>query len=130
VLRALEKALEKDHAKTRITGVSELGLVEMARKRTRDSLGHLLCEPCPVCNGRGIVKSAETVCYEIFREVLRMARAYDNKTFLVLASQLVVDRLLDEQAAYVADLEAFINRTIEFRVETAFHQEQYDIVLV
>ncbi len=130
VLRTLEKALEKDHAKTRITGVSELGLVEMARKRTRESLEQLLCEPCPVCKGRGQVKSAETVCYEIFREILRMARTYDNEKFLVLASQLVVDRLLDEEAAYVADLEAFIKRTIEFRVEALFHQEQYDIVLV
>jgi ribonuclease G len=130
VLRTLEKALEKDHAKTRITGVSELGLVEMARKRTRESLGQMLCEPCPVCQGRGQVKSAETVCYEIFREILRMARTYDNQKFLVLASQLVVDRLLDEEAAYVADLEAFINRTIEFRVEALFQQEQYDIVLV
>lgn len=130
VLRTLEKALEKDHAKTRITGVSELGLVEMARKRTRESLGQMLCEPCPVCQGRGQVKSAETVCYEIFREIFRMARTYDNEKFLVLASQLVVDRLLDEEAAYVADLEAFIKRTIEFRVEALFQQEQYDIVLV
>ncbi len=130
VLRTLEKALEKDHAKTRITGVSELGLVEMARKRTRESLEQMLCEPCPVCQGRGQVKSAETVCYEVFREILRMARTYDNEKFLVLASQVVVDRLLDEEAAYVADLEAFIRRTIEFRVEAVFHQEQYDIVLV
>jgi len=130
VLRTLEKALEKDHAKTRITGVSELGLVEMARKRTRESLGQLLCEPCPVCQGRGQLKSAETVCHEIFREILRMARTYDNQKFLVLASQVVVDRLLDEEASYVADLEAFIQRTIEFRVESLFHQEQYDIVLV
>ncbi|RYZ99808.1 MAG: Rne/Rng family ribonuclease, partial [Moraxellaceae bacterium] len=130
VLRTLEKALEKDHAKTRITGVSELGLVEMARKRTRESLGQMLCEPCPVCLGRGQVKSAETVCYEIFREILRESRAYDNQKFLVLASPLVVDRLLDEEAAYVADLEAFIKRTIEFQVENLFTQEQYDIVLV
>ncbi len=130
VLRTLEKALEKDHAKTRITGVSELGLVEMARKRTRESLGQMLCEPCPVCAGRGQVKSAETVCYEIFREILRDARAYDNQKFLVLAAPLVVDRLLDEEAAYVADLEAFIGRTIEFQVEGLFTQEQYDIVLV
>jgi ribonuclease G len=130
VLRTLEKALEKDHAKTRITGVSELGLVEMARKRTRESLGQMLCEPCPVCAGRGQVKSAETVCYEIFREILRESRSYDNQKFLVLASTLVVDRLLDEEAAYVADLEAFIGRTIEFQVENLFTQEQYDIVLV
>lgn len=130
VLRTLEKALEKDHAKTRITGVSELGLVEMARKRTRESLGQMLCEPCPICRGRGHVKSAETVCYEIFREILREARTYNNDKFLILASPLVVDRLLDEEAAYVADLEAFIRRTIEFQVEALFTQEQYDIVLV
>lgn len=130
VLRTLEKALEKDHAKTRITGVSELGLVEMARKRTRESLGQMLCAPCPVCLGRGQVKSAETVCYEIFREILREARTYNNDKFLVLAAPLVVDRLLDEEAAYVADLEAFIGRTIEFQVEALFTQEQYDIVLV
>jgi ribonuclease G len=130
VLRTLEKALEKDHAKTRITGVSELGLVEMARKRTRESLGQMLCEPCPICAGRGQVKSAETVCYEIFREILRESRSYDNQKFLVLAAPLVVDRLLDQEAAYVADLEAFIGRTIEFQVESLFTQEQYDIVLV
>ncbi len=129
VLRTLEKALEKDHVKTRITGVSELGLVEMARKRTRESLGQMMCEPCPICMGRGQVKSAETVCYEIFREILRDARAYDNQKFLILASPVVVDRLLDEEAAYVADLEAFIGRTIEFQVEALYAQEKYDIVL-
>ncbi|MES2674171.1 MAG: ribonuclease G [Pseudomonadota bacterium] len=129
VLRTLEKALQKDHAKTRITGVSELGLVEMARKRTRESLGQMMCEPCPICMGRGQVKSAETVCYEIFREILREARAYDNQKFLILAAPLVVDRLLDQEAAYVADLEAFIGRTIEFQVEALYAQEKYDIVL-
>jgi ribonuclease G len=130
VLRTLEKALERDQAKTRITGVSELGLVEMARKRTRESLGQMMCEPCPICLGRGHVKSAETVCYEIFREILRDARAYDNQKFLILAAPLVVDRLLDEEAVYVADLEAFIGRTIEFQVEALYTQEKYDIVLV
>ena len=130
MLRTLEKALDRDHSKTKITGVSELGLVEMTRKRTRESLGQMLCESCSVCGGRGQVKSAETVCYEVFREILREARAYDNEKFLVLAASVVVDRLLDEDAAYVADLEAFIGRTIEFQVEPLFTQEQYDIVLV
>jgi len=129
VLRTLEKMLERDHAKTSITGVSELGLVEMTRKRTRESLGQILCEPCSVCRGRGLLKSAETVCYEIFREILREARAYDNEKFLVLASQLVIERLLDEESANVADLEAFIGRTIEFQVEAIYSQEQYDIIL-
>lgn len=130
VLRLLEKMLERDRAKTSITGVSELGLVEMTRKRTRESLGQVMCEPCPVCSGRGTLKSSETVCYELFREVLRYARAYDNKQFLVLASQVVIDRLLDEESANVADLEEFIGCTIQFQVETVYHQEQYDIVLV
>lgn len=130
VLRALEKTVEKDRAKTRVTGVSELGLVEVTRKRTRESLERTLCEPCPVCDGRGVLKTPETVCYEMFREILREARIYDNDKFLVLASQVVIDRLLDEESANVADLEAFIGRTIQFQVETIYHQEQYDIVLV
>ncbi len=129
VLRTLEKMMERDHAKNSITGVSELGLVEMTRKRTRESLLQVMCEPCPVCGGRGTLKSAETVCYEIFREILREARIYDNDKFLVLASQAVIDRLLDEESANVADLEEFIGRAVEFRVEAIYSQEQYDIVL-
>lgn len=130
VLRTLEKMMERDHAKTCITGVSELGLVEMTRKRTRESLGQVLCEPCSVCNGRGTLKSAETICYEIFREILREARAYDNEKFLVLASQVVIERLLDEESSNVADLEEFIKCTIQFQVEAIYSQEQYDIILV
>ncbi len=129
VLRALEKALERDKAKTNVMGVSQLGLVEMTRKRTRESLGQTLCEPCPVCSGRGQLKTAETVCYEIFREILREARIYDSHEFKVLASQMVIDRLLDEESANVADLEDFIGRTIQFQVETLYNQEQYDIIL-
>ncbi|TVZ40759.1 ribonuclease G [Alteromonadaceae bacterium 2753L.S.0a.02] len=130
VHRTLEKCLEKDRAKTSITGVSELGLVEMTRKRTRESLGQVLCEPCPVCSGRGTLKSAETICYEIFREILREARTYENDRFLVLVSQPVIDRLLDQESDSVADLEAFINRPIQFQVESLYNQEQYDIILV
>jgi ribonuclease G len=130
VLRALEKAMEKDYAKTSITGVSELGLVEMTRKRTRESLEHVLCETCRYCNGRGSLKSPETVCYEIFREILREARAYESKNLLVLGSQEVVDRLLDEESANVADLEEFIGASIQFRVESVYIQEQFDVVLL
>ena len=129
VLRTLEKCMEKDHTKTAITGVSELGLVEMTRKRTRESLGQALGEPCDVCSGKGVVKTAETVCYEIFREILREARAYDAQKYIVLASQKVIDLLIDEESDNVADLEDFIGRPLEFRVETIYHQEQYDIVL-
>jgi ribonuclease G len=131
VLKAFEKMLARDHAKTKITQVSELGLVEMTRKRTRESLEHLLCETCPTCQGRGSVKTAETVCYEIFREILREARAYDAANgYMVIANQKVIDRLLSEESASVADLEFFIAKPIRFQVESLYTQEQYDIVLV
>jgi len=130
VLRMLEKMLERDHARTKITGVSELGLVEMTRKRTTESLGQLLCAPCPVCDGRGFLKTPETVCYEVFREIMRVNRAYDVEGFLVMASQNVIDRLLDEDSDNVADLESFIGKTIKFRVELVYSQEQYDVVLL
>ncbi|MBB1485733.1 ribonuclease G [Oceanospirillum sediminis] len=130
VLRLLEKNLERDHAKTKLTGVTELGLVQMTRKRTRESLEQVMCEPCPTCEARGTLKTAETVCYEIFREILREERAYGSETYLVLAAQPVVDRLLDEESASVADLELFINKTIKFQVETLYSQEQFDIVLL
>lgn len=130
VHRTLEKAMLRDPARNSITGVSELGLVEMTRKRTRESLEHMLCETCPVCQGRGMLKTAETVCYEIFREIMRDARAYENDTLLVLAAQSVVDRLLDEESANVADLEEFVGKTITFRVEPGYSQEHFDIVLL
>jgi ribonuclease G len=130
VLRALEKALEKDRAKTKVLGVSELGLVEMTRKRTRESLGRVMCEPCIVCHGKGQIKSAETVCYEIFREILREAKTYDSSGLMVMASQAVIDRLLDEDSATVADLEKLSGKTIRFQVESIYAQDQYDVVLL
>ncbi|WP_139851280.1 ribonuclease G [Acinetobacter pullicarnis] len=130
VMEQFEKMLERDHAKTKITQVSELGLVEMTRKRTRESLEHLLCESCPTCQGRGYVKSAETVCYEIFREILRYSRAFQSQSgFTVIAHPLVIDRLLTAEAPAVADLEHFINRVIKFQVENLYTQEQYDVIL-
>jgi len=129
VLRTLTKALERDYARTSITGMSELGLVEMTRKRTRESLGQLLCSECPVCQGRGRQKTAETVCYEIFREIMRVARVYENDVILVMASQKVVDRLLDEESNTLADLEELIGKTVRFEVEPMYTQEQFDVVL-
>jgi ribonuclease G len=130
VLRVLEKSLEKDHAKSYISEVSSLGLVQMTRKRTRESLGHILCEACPTCAGRGSIKSAETVCYELFREIIREARQFDAGELLVLASQEVVDRLLDEQSTSLAELETFIGKPIKLQVESLYTQEQYDVVLM
>ncbi len=130
VMRALEKNLEKDHAKSQITDVSMLGLVEMTRKRTRESLEHVLCEACPTCSGRGTVRTAQTICYEIFRELMREARQYDAQKFLVLASQDVIDLLLDEESASVAELEAFIGKPVVLQVEAQYTQEQFDVVLM
>ena len=130
VLRMLEKMLERDHARTTVSCVSELGLVEMTRKRTTESLGQTLCEPCHVCEGTGLLKTAETVCYEIMREILRVNRAYDAQVYLVMASQSVIDRLLDEESDNVADLETFIGKQIKFQVEVMYNQGQFDVVLV
>ena len=130
VHRALEKAMARDPARNKITGVSELGLVEMTRKRTRESLEHMLCEACPSCEGRGVLKTAETVGYEIFREILREARAWETGELMVIASPTVVERLLDEESANVGELESFIARTISFRAEPDYGQEQFDIVLL
>ncbi|GAB6140472.1 ribonuclease G [Methylosoma difficile] len=130
VLQALERNLEKDRAKTKITEVSVLGLVEMTRKRTRESLEHILCEPCSACGGRGVLKTAESVCLEIFREIIREVRLYKVKNLLVLASNGVVEMLLDEEADMLAELETFLGVQIKFRAEAEYNQEQYDVVLL
>jgi len=131
VLNSLQKYLAKDHAKTQVCDVSPLGLVEMTRKRTRESLEHVLCESCTICHGRGSLKTTETVCYEIFREILREARFYDEvQQLLVMANQDVVDRLLDEEAANLAELETFIGIPVKLQVEAHLSQESYDVVPV
>jgi ribonuclease G len=130
VRQALEKALESDHAKTNISSVSPLGLVEMTRKRTRESLEHVLCTACPTCEGRGFVKTNETVCYEIFREILRQARQFKYKEMMVLAHQDVIERLLDEESAALAELEVFTRKPIRLQTEALYNQDQYDVVLM
>ncbi len=130
VLRALEKAVALDTAKSAITEVSPLGLVEMSRKRTRESLGQLLCESCPVCDGRGTVKTAKTVCYEILRDILREARQYDVQQYLVLASHDVVELFMDEESASIAELEEFIGKPIRFQTEPLYFRDQFDVVLM
>jgi ribonuclease G len=130
VMLTLERALERDHARTSICEISSLGLVEMTRKRTRESLGQHLCEPCPVCAGRGAVKSVETVGLEVFREIMRSSRQFEASKLLVVASPAVVDRILDEQSTAVAELEELIGKTIRFQREDQYTQEQFDVVLL
>ena len=130
VLAELRKALAPDRTRMTVNGFSALGLVEMTRKRTRESLAHVLCEPCPVCQGRGELKTPETVCYEILRELLREARQFDAREFRILASHKVIDMFLDEESQSLAQLEEFIGKPIRLQVETLYSQEQYDVVLV
>ena len=130
VLHALEKALAGDHAKTSISSVSSLGLVQMTRKRTRESLEHVLCSACPTCEGRGFVKTTETVCYEIFREILRQARQFNFQELMVLAHQDVIERLLDEESAALAELEVHTGKPIRLQTEALYQQDQYDVVLM
>lgn len=130
VLRTLEKALVRDHARTTVYAMSALGLVEMTRKRTTKSLEYQLCEPCPACGGRGTLKTAETVTYEIFREITRAVRLFEAEKLMVLASPVVVDRILEEESAGVAELEEFIGKTISFQAEDHYPQERFDVVLL
>ncbi|MBA4284740.1 MAG: ribonuclease G [Xanthomonadaceae bacterium] len=130
VLRTLEKEIARDSARTHVYPFSPLGLVEMTRKRTRESLGHILCEPCPTCEGRGVVKTVETICHEIAREVQRAARMYEPKAFLVLASPKVIERLQEEQSGGLAELEASLKRPIKLQAESHYSQETFDVVPV
>ena len=130
VLQALERALVADYAKTHISSVSPLGLVEMTRKRTRESLEHMLCMPCPSCEGRGFVKTTETVCYEIFREILRQARQFEFQELMILAHQDVIERLLDEESAALAELEVVTGKPLRLQTEALYQQDQYDVVLM
>jgi len=130
VLRTLGKGLARDHAKTTVYPMSALGLVEMTRKRTTESLARQLCEPCAACNGRGLLKSAETVTYEIFREITRAVRQFSAEKLLVMANPLVVNRILEEETSAVAELEEFISKSIRFQAEEHYSQEQFDVVLL
>ncbi len=130
VLTEFKKALSLDRTRVTVSGFSSLGLVEMTRKRTRESLAHTLCEPCPMCQGRGEVKTAQTVCYEILREIVREARQFDAREFRILASQAVIDLFLDEESQSLAMLGDFIGKPVSLQVENIYNQEQYDIVLM
>jgi ribonuclease G len=110
--------------------VSPLGLVEMTRKRTRESLEHMLCQPCPTCEGRGFVKTAETVCYEVFREIVRQSRQFECRQLMVLAHQDVIERLLDEESSALGELELITGVPIRLQTEALYGVDQYDVVLM
>jgi ribonuclease G len=130
VLQLLEQSMANDHARHHITPMSPLGLVEMTRKRTRESLQHILCEDCPSCGGNGFVLSADTVCFEVFREIIRQSRQFEFSEALVLAHQDVIELLLDEQAPVLAMLEEQTGKSIRLQPETLYLQDQFDVVLL
>jgi ribonuclease G len=130
VLAEFNRALSRDHTRITVNGFTQLGLVEMTRKRTRESLAHVLCEACPTCGGRGEVKTARTVCYEILRELLREARQFNAREMRVLASPVVIDLFLDDESQALAMLSDFIERPVSLHAESGYSQEQFDIVLM
>ncbi len=130
VLAEFKKQLQRDRVKTTAGSFSQLGLVEMTRKRTRESLAHMLCEPCAACEGKGSVKTARSVTYDIFREILREARQFNPREFRVVASPKVIELFLDEESQHLAGLSEFIGKPVSLQSEAAMGQEQYDIVLL
>ena len=130
VLSEFNKALVRDRTRMTVNGFTTLGLVEMTRKRTRESLAQILCESCPTCQGRGEIRTAQTICYEILRELLRESRQFDANEFRILASQPVIDLFLDEESQSLAQLGDFIAKPISLQVEESYTQEQYDVVLM
>ena len=131
VLSELRRAVSLDHTKLTVSEFTELGLVEMTRKRTRESLAHVLCETCPVCGGRGQIKTARTVCYEIMRETLREFRQYrDAKSFKILASQSVIDFFLEDESAALDLLQEMMGKVVLLEVEPSYTQEEYDVVIL
>ena len=131
VLESLKEALSKDRVKTNVNGFTQLGLVEMTRKRTRESLEHVLCDECPICHGRGRVKTVETVCYEIMREIIRVYHLFSSEQFVVYASPAISEYLINEEShGLLAEVELFIGKRVQVKTEQFYNQEQFDVVVM
>ncbi|TYG33913.1 ribonuclease G [Lonepinella koalarum] len=131
VLQSLQEALSKDPVKTNVNGFTQLGLVEMTRKRTRESLEHILCDDCTACQGRGHTKTVETVCYEIMREVIRVHHLFSSEQFTIYASPAVADYLIKEEShGLLAEVEMFIGKQVQVKQEVFYTQEQFDVVVM
>ena len=130
MIEELNRALSRDRTRITVNGFTSLGLIEMTRKRTRESLAHVLCEPCPTCGGRGEIKAAKTMCYEILRELLREARQFNAREFRLVAAPSVVELFQEEESQALAMLSDFTGRTFSLHAESSYTQEQFDIVLM
>ena len=127
VYGALEEALKADKSKTNILKISELGLVEMTRKRVRENISRMMCEPCSYCEGRGYIKSKITVCHEIFRELRREMLDIRGTKATVTVHPQVADLLYDEERRGLEELEKKFKKRITVRAKPGFHQEQFEI---
>jgi len=130
VYATLQEALSHDKAKTTISHISPLGLIEMTRKRVRESLGRTLCDSCPYCDGRGYIKSSRTICYEVFREIRKAFTGSEEKKALVTVNSLVADMLYDEERLGVEELEKEFQKKIVIKADPNLHQEQYEVIMV
>jgi ribonuclease G len=128
VSRALEEALRPDKANTKILKISEFGLVEMTRKRTRESVLQQQTKACPCCDGKGFVKDPVAVCHEIFRELLRLAPQVREKRLEVRAHADVITLLLETKRETLEEIEEITKKKVTARVEGGFHQEKFEIV--
>ncbi len=126
VFNAFVEAMKKDRAKNTISHISELGLIQMTRKRVRESLGRTLCEPCPYCEGKGFVKSPKTLCYEIFRKIKKIARS-GGERIVVTAHPSVAELLSDEERAGLEMIEHLYNVKVTVRENRNLHQENYEV---
>ena len=129
VSNALKKALKPDRSRTRILKISELGLVEMTRKRVRESLAQTLCDPCDYCDGKGYIKSTSTVCYEIIREIKR--RGTENITKKKIDIEMhptIYNMLFEEESSFLEEIEKQNNIEITFQVNPKLHLEKYKVV--
>ena len=129
VMDALLTALAGDRSKYTISPISPLGIIEMTRKRTRESLRQLMCEPCPCCQGRGYVKTVETITYELFRDLMREARDFSPKTMTIVAGLELIDFIREEESLTFSDLQALLKIPIRLQVDSAYRHGQYDIAL-
>ncbi|MDQ7004885.1 MAG: Rne/Rng family ribonuclease [Ghiorsea sp.] len=129
VMEVLEEALTRDKVKSKAHPFTALGLVQLTRKRTRDSLGRMLQMECEHCSSTGLTKSMQTVCYQLFREVVAEARAYPSEKLLVIAHPKLIDLMLGEENEMVVQLETFLGKQISFKHDEQFATDRYEVVL-
>lgn len=129
LVNSLVEAMDQTYSRYTIESLSAIGLLQMTRKRTRESLGHILCETCPACEGRGYIKTIETVAYEVMREVLREAAQFKPASMMIICSHEINDYLSDDEPDVLADLEETLGIPLTLKTDYYYGRDQYDIAL-